>query len=119
PAAIIGLGKEKLKDPLIRFALCWLVFPFLFFSICRGKLPTYILPCFPPLALLIGVGLHRYFDQGRHRAFVAGAWAIIFLLDAAIVAIVAVSATGGALLVGPLAEARQFLYRSNEEWKWL
>ena len=119
PAAIIGLGKEKRRDPLVRFALCWLVFPFLFFSICSGKLPTYILPCFPPLALLIGVGLRRYFDQGRHKAFVAGAWAVILLLDAAIVAIIAVSVTGGALLAGPLAEARQFLYRPNEQWKWL
>ncbi|MGD0999338.1 MAG: phospholipid carrier-dependent glycosyltransferase [Candidatus Brocadiia bacterium] len=119
PAAIIGLGKEKLKDPLIRFALCWLVFPFLFFSVCSGKLPTYILPCFPPLALLIGVGLHRYFDQGRGKAFVAGAWAVILLLDVAMVAIVAVSATGGEILAGPLAEARQFFYRPNEQWKWL
>jgi 4-amino-4-deoxy-L-arabinose transferase len=119
PAAIIGLGKEKLKDPLIRFALCWLVFPFLFFSICSGKLATYILPCFPPLALLIGAGLRRYFDRGRHKAFVAGGWAIILLLDAAILAIIVLSATGGALLIGPLAEARQFLYRPNEQWKWL
>ena len=114
PAAVIGLGKEKLKDPLIRFAICWLVFPFLFFSISSGKLGTYILPCFPPLALLIGVGLHRYFDQGGSKAFVAGAWAIILLLDVAIVAIIAVSVTGGALLAGRLAEARQFLYgRTN------
>jgi 4-amino-4-deoxy-L-arabinose transferase len=119
PAAILGLGKEKLKDPLIRFTLCWLVFPFLFFSICSGKLATYILPCFPPLALLIGVGLHRYFDQGRHKAFVAGARAIILLLDAAIVAIIVVNATGGSLLAGPLAEAQQFFYRPNEQWKWL
>jgi 4-amino-4-deoxy-L-arabinose transferase len=119
PAAIIGLGKEKRRDPLVRFALCWLVFPFLFFSICHGKLATYILPCFPPLALLIGVGLQRHFDQGRHKAFVAGAWAIILLLDAAIVAIIAISATGGAVLAGPLAPAREFMYRPNEQWKWL
>jgi 4-amino-4-deoxy-L-arabinose transferase len=119
PAAVIGLGKEKLKDPLIRFALCWLVFPFLFFSISSGKLATYILPCLPPLALLTGVGLHRYLEQGRHKAFVAGAWVIIILLDAAIVAIIAVSATGGGLLAGPLAQAQQFLYRPNEQWKWL
>ena len=119
PAALIGLGKEKFKEPLVRFALCWLVFPFLFFSICSGKLPTYILPCFPPLALLVGVGLGRYFDQGRHKAFAAGAWAVILLLDAAIVGIIAVSVTGGGILAGPLAEARQFFYRPNEQWKWL
>jgi 4-amino-4-deoxy-L-arabinose transferase len=95
------------------------VFPFLFFSISSGKLPTYILPCLPPLALLVGVGLHRYFDQGRHKAFVAGAWAVILLLDLAIVAIIAVGVTGGGILAGPLAQARQFLYRPSEQWKWL
>ncbi len=119
PAAIFGFAKEKLKDPLIRFALCWLVFPFLFFSICSGKLPTYILPCFPPLALLIGVGVRRYLDQGRDKAFVAGAWAVILLLDVAFVAIIAVSVTGGTVLAGPLEEARQFFYRLDEQWKWL
>ena len=113
------LGKEKRSDPLVRFAICWLVFPFLFFSLCSGKLPTYILPCFPPLALLVGVGLRRYFDQGRHKAFVVGAWAVIFVLDAAIVAIIAVSVIGGGLLAGPLAEARHYFYRPDEQWKWL
>jgi 4-amino-4-deoxy-L-arabinose transferase len=119
PAAIIGLAKGKRGDPRVRFALCWLIFPFLFFSVCKGKLPTYVLPCFPPLALMIGAGLHRYFEQGRHKAFVAGAWAVILLLDAAILAIIAVRATGGTILSGPLAAGREFLYQPNEQWKWL
>lgn len=40
-----------------RFLLIWSVFIFLFFSASSSKLPSYILPIFPALALLIGVRL--------------------------------------------------------------
>ncbi|MDP1706191.1 MAG: glycosyltransferase family 39 protein [Sulfurimicrobium sp.] len=37
-----------------RFLLIWVVFIYFFFSISSSKLPSYILPVFPALALLIG-----------------------------------------------------------------
>ena len=40
------------SHPLLRYAACWFIFPFIFFSISRGKLPTYILPCMPPMAVI-------------------------------------------------------------------
>ncbi|QIH07985.1 MULTISPECIES: lipid IV(A) 4-amino-4-deoxy-L-arabinosyltransferase [unclassified Pseudomonas] len=36
------------------FLLLWLVLPLAFFSLSKGKLPAYILPCLLPLALLMG-----------------------------------------------------------------
>ena len=36
------------------YVLLWLALPFVFFSAAAAKLPGYILPCLPPLALLIG-----------------------------------------------------------------
>ncbi|MCE2680839.1 MAG: glycosyltransferase family 39 protein [Burkholderiales bacterium] len=37
-----------------RFLLIWTLFVFVFFSISASKLPSYILPMFPALALLVG-----------------------------------------------------------------
>ena len=36
------------------FVFLWFLLPFLFFSVAGSKLPGYILPCLPPLALLMG-----------------------------------------------------------------
>jgi 4-amino-4-deoxy-L-arabinose transferase-like glycosyltransferase len=42
-----------------RFLLIWVVFVFVFFSKSNSKLPSYILPMFPALALLLGQTLAR------------------------------------------------------------
>lgn len=73
PAAVPGI-KDTLKEPdpqgrLLRFSICWLVGPFLFFSVSRGKLLTYILPCFPPFAVLMAVGLSRSLACCKNRSF--------------------------------------------------
>ena len=73
PAAGSGLKQEGFESPIVRFAICWFLFPFLFFSVSSGKLPTYILPCFPPLAILVASGLHNYFERGKTKAFTIGA----------------------------------------------
>lgn len=41
----------------IAFLLLWLLMPLFFFSLSKGKLPSYILPCLLPLALLLGNAL--------------------------------------------------------------
>ncbi len=73
PCAVKGLWKDReqlLRAPFVRYSLCYLVFPFLFFSASSGKLATYILPCFTPLAILGAVGLARYFRLGgEYRLF--------------------------------------------------
>ena len=86
PAAAAGAAR-LLKDPqprgrLVRFSICWLVLPFLFFSISNGKLLTYILPCFPPFAILMAIGLCRLFEKGRSRAFDwgVGVTGLVFVL---------------------------------------
>ncbi len=66
---ISGTGRDRLKNPLTRFLLCWAAMPFLLFSASSCKLGTYILPCFPPLAVLLALGIRRamLLHNGRCR----------------------------------------------------
>jgi 4-amino-4-deoxy-L-arabinose transferase-like glycosyltransferase len=47
------------RDRADLFVLSWLVLPLLFFSAAGSKLPGYILPCLPPLALWMGRAAER------------------------------------------------------------
>jgi 4-amino-4-deoxy-L-arabinose transferase len=110
PAAFSGLRQRGMKDPFLRFALCWLLFPFLFFSASRGKLGTYILPCFPALAILVSQGLESALEAGRSRAFDLGA--LVLAVGLGILAI--------ALPLSWLAGFPGFgFYGPSETWKWL
>lgn len=53
------------------FLWLWVIMTFVFFSLSGSKLPSYILPLFPALALLVGDGLSR--DGSR------GWWSAAFL----------------------------------------
>ena len=44
----------------IRFCLAWIVPPLALLSLSKGKLPTYVLPLFPPVAVLVTMGLVRW-----------------------------------------------------------
>ena len=92
PAALGRLRNHLEGDSahgrLLRLSLCWLVSLFLFFSVSNGKLLTYILPCFPPFAVLLSFGLSRTLEEGRRKAFrrgVIGTGVFFGLLLAALV----------------------------------
>lgn len=50
------------------FVLLWFAVPFVFFSLSKGKLPAYILPCFAPLALAVGRFVVQALSQRSARA---------------------------------------------------
>ena len=60
------LAATRVFDPLL-FTLLWAGFIFVFFSASGSKLPSYILPIFPALALIIG--LHLTAMSGRTLAW--------------------------------------------------
>ena len=69
PAAALGIRGDGRHKDFLFYAALWALMPFLFFSASKGKLLTYVLPCFAPLSILLAAGLERYFASGRTRAF--------------------------------------------------
>jgi 4-amino-4-deoxy-L-arabinose transferase-like glycosyltransferase len=73
----------------VLFLACWVLFPFIFFSLSRSKLPGYVLPLLPPLALLIGTRIAplceaRETEPARcsSRALISAAWTHLGLAGA-------------------------------------
>lgn len=93
---------------LLRFSVCWLVIPFIFFSISKGKLLTYILPCFPPLAILVGHGLVFQETKTEERRFRWGAIGATSLFAILLTVLLITQTTG----IGRIR-----LYDST--WNWL
>ena len=90
PAAVIGLRRAAPRGGFVSYAIFWAVLPFLFFSASHGKLLTYILPCFAPFSILLGVGLERYMaSRGSNRAYTIGTTVLGALLVLMIVALAA------------------------------
>ena len=76
----LAVGRRRLDggtDPRRIYAFLWLVIPLVFFSLSRSKLPQYILPLMPSVALLLasrwgsGMSLPR-----RSAVFGATGWAV-------------------------------------------
>jgi 4-amino-4-deoxy-L-arabinose transferase-like glycosyltransferase len=57
---LLALARPRLLDDhRLKFLAFWTAFALLFFSASRNKLPGYVLPLLPAIALLMGIGLAR------------------------------------------------------------
>jgi 4-amino-4-deoxy-L-arabinose transferase len=67
PATFSQAWKNK-SQPNTVFVLLWMLLPLAFLSLSRGKLPTYVMPCMLPLALLMGPALIDRLERASFRA---------------------------------------------------
>jgi 4-amino-4-deoxy-L-arabinose transferase len=96
PAVAKWVRSRGINDSLFRFCICWLVFCFLFFSASKGKLPTYILPCLPPFAVIVTLGLLRYLEleTKARRDFSGAAWVSAIIAGGFVIALATNQITG-------------------------
>jgi 4-amino-4-deoxy-L-arabinose transferase-like glycosyltransferase len=62
PMTVAEFGKRSLADEDL-FLILWIALPFLVFSFSASKLPHYILPLYPPLAILVGARVAKAFSE--------------------------------------------------------
>jgi hypothetical protein len=80
PTLIVGLWKRSLKDEHL-FLILWIALPLLFFSVSSSKLPHYILPIYPPLAIIVGATIVRALtDSTEKKSWVHWFPAVTFIL---------------------------------------
>ncbi len=83
PAA--GRGREW-REPRRLFLLLWAGFGLVFFSASRNKLPGYLLPLMPAVAILMGLGIERgRAESGARAGYIRSLLAACALLLAAYV----------------------------------
>ena len=68
------------RDALVAFAWAWAAVVIVFFSFSGSKLPGYILPAFPALAIITGDQVERFVAGSRNRLMLMAAWATALLI---------------------------------------
>ena len=92
PTTFIQAWKNK-RQPVFAFLLLWLLLPLAVFSMSSGKLPTYIMPCLLPLALLMGHAVTELLAQARGRAIRINGWLNVVIATGALLALLYLQAT--------------------------
>jgi len=92
PSTLLRTWREK-RDPKIAFLALWFLLPLAFFSASSGKLPTYIMPCLLPLALLMGYTVMNWIADQNGRVLRINGVVNVVLAIAALVALIYLQAT--------------------------
>jgi 4-amino-4-deoxy-L-arabinose transferase-like glycosyltransferase len=100
-----SLGAGPPEDAALRrYLLAWIVIVFGFFTIASAKLPHYVLPMAPPIAILVGSDLARRWNGGlRWRTLAAP---VVWLLAVAAIAQTAFTLYSKGLTIGGTSTPR-------------
>ncbi|HEU4389041.1 MAG TPA: glycosyltransferase family 39 protein [Blastocatellia bacterium] len=66
--------RPESQDLLITLSWVWLILTVVFFSVSVSKLPGYVLPAFPALAIILGTEVERLWNGERSRSLMIAAW---------------------------------------------
>lgn len=77
-------GSDDPVNKLQTFALAWIFLPLVFFSLSGSKLPGYILPVLPAVALIAGVRLTQFDGEPKSKWAIkaTGGLALVFAIGA-------------------------------------
>lgn len=81
PWTLYWMWTRRKESEEMRFLLAWIVPAFIFFSICIGKRSVYLLPLYPPMAILIARSVLALMEgaQIKWRRSIGGIWGVILL----------------------------------------
>lgn len=109
--------RKRLRDifqhRLLLFSFCIIVFPFIFFSLCSGKIGTYLLPCFPGISILAAWLLLEMFKSPSAERY--------YCIQNRILAVLLIVAALGFVSIQLLADAGYFrgIYGDSETFVWI
>jgi len=107
--ALAGGWARRRENADMGYLFTWAAFIFLFFSYSKSKLIPYILPVFPPLAVIIGAWLARRWDEGALAPLLRGFR--LFLMVSGVLALAVCAVVWDPALVRNLDPAQAFLLR--------
>jgi 4-amino-4-deoxy-L-arabinose transferase-like glycosyltransferase len=116
PQSAIRNPQSDDPRPAFRFLLCWIGVYLVAFSASSTKLPNYILPLYPAVALLVA----RFLDRWRRGEWQPPAWAVHGSLG--VLALIGVGVGVGLLVAGgaiPVAALRGRYLPGLEKLAWL
>ncbi len=80
PLVALLANRKLFLDVRIRFLAGWVLYGFIFFSAARNKLPGYLLPLVPAIAVLLAIALEQSIGKGRRAAVCLVLSALLLIL---------------------------------------